>query len=77
MEIENYPDHISPQFAYLIKVGQTVDKNAYQQALQTRDRANILLNAPMGDVDALLVPSAPGHAPEGLGATGDPLFSRM
>ena len=31
----------------------------------------------LGDCDALLAASAPGEAPEGLGATGDPLFSRM
>ena len=27
--------------------------------------------------DALLAPSAPGEAPEGLAATGDPLFNRL
>lgn len=31
----------------------------------------------MGDSDVLLVPAAPGEAPEGLGATGDPAFSRV
>jgi Asp-tRNA(Asn)/Glu-tRNA(Gln) amidotransferase A subunit family amidase len=27
--------------------------------------------------DALLVPAAPGEAPQGLAATGDPIFSRV
>ena len=29
------------------------------------------------DYDALLVPSAPGEAPAGLEATGNPIFNRM
>ncbi|MFV2054045.1 amidase [Aliiroseovarius sp. YM-037] len=76
-EFDQYPDDISPQFAALVRAGQAVDERSYQQALRTRERANTLLNALMGDVDALLVPSAPGPAPHGLAATGDPLFSRM
>ena len=31
----------------------------------------------MDGLDVLLCPSAPGQAPEGLGATGDPIFSRL
>jgi Asp-tRNA(Asn)/Glu-tRNA(Gln) amidotransferase A subunit family amidase len=31
----------------------------------------------MDGVDVLLCPSAPGQAPEGLGATGDPIFNRL
>ncbi|MBV8338192.1 MAG: amidase, partial [Alphaproteobacteria bacterium] len=30
-----------------------------------------------GSCDAVLVPAAPGEAPAGLGATGDPVFNRM
>jgi Asp-tRNA(Asn)/Glu-tRNA(Gln) amidotransferase A subunit family amidase len=32
------------------------------------------LNAVFGDWDVFLSPSAPGEAPEGLGATGNPIF---
>jgi amidase len=74
---EQYPDTISPQFADLIEVGQKTDEHRYQHALETRNRASAILDALLGDVDALLVPSAPGPAPLGLAATGDPLFSRM
>ena len=42
-----------------------------------RERANAVLDVLFLDCDAVLVPSAPGEAPEGLGATGDPLFSRI
>jgi amidase len=76
-EYYQYPEAISAQFAALIRAGQKMDHHAYQRALQTRERANIQLNALMGDVDALMVPSAPGAAPHGLDATGDPLYSRM
>jgi Asp-tRNA(Asn)/Glu-tRNA(Gln) amidotransferase A subunit family amidase len=31
----------------------------------------------MKDIDALLAPAAPGEAPSGLAATGDPIFSRV
>ena len=31
----------------------------------------------MREVDALLTPAAPGEAPAGLAATGDPVFARV
>ncbi len=68
---------ISDQFAKLIEDGKRVTYTRYQAALATRDRANAMIDVIFTDCDALLVPSAPGEAPEGLGATGDPLFSRM
>ena len=39
--------------------------------------ARARLDAFFGPCDALLVPAAPGTAPEGLGYTGDPVFNRM
>ena len=68
---------ISDQFAQLIEDGKRITDARYHAALVTRDRANAMIEVMFGDCDALLVPSAPGEAPEGLGATGDPLFSRM
>ena len=76
-EYENHRDSISPQFAALIESGQNVTEQDYQNALATRHRASGLLEHIFQDTDALLIPSAPGPAPFGLGATGDPLFSRM
>ena len=29
------------------------------------------------DIDIILAPAAPGEAPEGLAATGDPLYNRV
>lgn len=68
---------ISGQFAQLIDDGHQVSDARYHQALATRDKANAMVEVLFAEFDAVLVPSAPGEAPEGLGATGDPLFSRM
>ncbi len=76
-EFDTYGDQISPEFAALIEVGLAVSEAAYCKALENRNLANAMFDQLFRDVDALLVPSAPGAAPEGLDATGDPLFSRM
>lgn len=68
---------ISPQFHALIKAGMEIRETEYHAALTLRDRAGVMLDQLFRDTDALLVPSAPGPAPEGLAATGDPLYSRM
>ncbi len=68
---------ISSQFHALIEAGQQIDEATYRAALTVRDRANSILDQLFRDTDALLVPSAAGPAPEGLDATGDPVFSRM
>lgn len=68
---------ISPEFHALIDSGQKVNDDDYQTALSIRDRAGAILDQLFRDTDVLLVPSAPGPAPVGLSATGDPLYSRM
>lgn len=68
---------ISQQFHDLISAGLIVTDLEYFTALGLRDTAARMLDQIFRDVDALLVPSAPGAAPEGLDATGDPLFSRL
>ncbi|MFU0507054.1 amidase [Pseudaminobacter sp. NGMCC 1.201702] len=73
----SHGDAISQQFAQLIRSGQETTEAEYQAALALRDQANAMVDLIFTECDALLVPSAPGEAPEGLDATGDPLFSRM
>jgi amidase len=73
----SHRDAVSIQFAQLIHEGQAVTEARYQDALAIRDRAGAMVDALFADFDGVLVPSAPGEAPEGLGGTGDPLFSRM
>jgi Asp-tRNA(Asn)/Glu-tRNA(Gln) amidotransferase A subunit family amidase len=59
-------------------------KNAQQCDAQRYDAAQVLVASCRGQmedvfsgVDVLLAPSAPGEAPAGLAATGDPIFCRM
>jgi Asp-tRNA(Asn)/Glu-tRNA(Gln) amidotransferase A subunit family amidase len=76
-EYDQHFDQISHQFADLIEEGRKVGDDAYQFAVNLRDRANAILDQMFNDTDAILAPSAPGAAPEGLNATGDPLYSRL
>jgi Asp-tRNA(Asn)/Glu-tRNA(Gln) amidotransferase A subunit family amidase len=48
-----------------------------QQARQAQTTAIAALYGLMADMDALLTPSAPGEAPEGLGWTGEPAFNSL
>lgn len=75
-EYSRYRDQISPQFCDLVESGMAVTRDAYLNALAERSRATRLLETLFLDVDVILAPAAPGEAPEGLNATGDPLFSR-
>ena len=72
-----HPDKLSPQFTALMEDGRGVSYADYRAAQARsvdcrRQQADL-----MAGLDVLLAPSAPGEAPEGHAATGDPLFSRM
>ena len=75
-EYSRYADHISPQFHDLFESGLAVSRTDFQNACITRDRAARILESLFVDTDVILTPAAPGEAPAGLDATGDPLFSR-
>ena len=51
-------------------------RESYDAAKRTAALAIRALDTIFTDVDVILTPAAPGEAPQGLGATGDPLFSR-
>ena len=70
-------DLVSKSFAERADAGFACPPEAYDDALSIVAEAQASLDAAMGDVDVLLCPSAPGEAPKGLGATGDPVFNRM
>jgi amidase len=67
---------LSSRLAALIDEGRGVSAPAYVEALELGRRCAAALNALYGDADVLLTPSAPGEAPLGLDATGDPQFNR-
>jgi amidase len=67
---------LSARLTALIDEGRGVSAPAYVAALQTGRTCAAHLDELFGNADVLLTPSAPGEAPLGLGATGDPQFNR-
>jgi Asp-tRNA(Asn)/Glu-tRNA(Gln) amidotransferase A subunit family amidase len=68
---------LSAQLVQLVEAGQAIRVDDYIAARRTAAAARHALAAVFKDWDVLLAPSAAGEAPEGLAATGDPVFSRM
>ena len=75
-EYSQHRDKISPQFKELVESGLAISFTEYQNALELKAQAAFLLDSLFMDIDVILAPAAPGEAPKGLSATGDPLFSR-
>jgi len=57
--------------------GRALPLAHYVEALDTAEAFRAHLDDVFGEVDLLLTPSAPGEAPEGQGATGDPAFNSI
>jgi len=77
LEWEKGRERLSETLRALLTRGREVRALEYQQAL-----ARIpILNEGFGEIferyDAILTPAAPGTAPKGLGATGDPAFCTL
>ncbi len=68
---------ISPQLAALIEEGRSVTAVDYNQALDWREVLYDGLGEIFEDFDAILTAPAPGEAPAGLEATGNPAFCTM
>jgi len=75
-EFDHYREHISSAFIDLVENGLRVTRAAYEDACHNRDRAMRVLHNLFLDTDVILAPAAPGEAPAGLQATGDPVYSR-
>ena len=74
---EKYPDKLSARLRDMIEQGRRVSAVAYNHA---RDQQQILYRVLESYFDrylALLTPSAPGPAPEGIDTTGNPVFCTM
>jgi amidase len=67
---------VSAKLRELTDVGFACRPADYQRALSLAEDARRALDDRFRDVDVLIAPSAIGEAPEGLGATGDPIFNR-
>ena len=76
-EYDNHRDRIGPLIGAALDKAAAITPDAYDAARRTTRRARKALGELMADIDVLLSPSAPGAAPEGLGATGNPMFNRL
>jgi Asp-tRNA(Asn)/Glu-tRNA(Gln) amidotransferase A subunit family amidase len=75
-EYDHYRLALSALLAEFLERASAVDVVAYSNARAQMHRAKARLDELFDGVTALLTPSAPGEAPEGLGSTGDPAFNR-
>lgn len=71
-----HPDKLSKPLASLLSTGAAISDSAYETAGAAIAEGRILVAAALAGYDAILGPGAPGAAPAGLGATGDPVLSR-
>ena len=72
---ERYGEHYSPNMRRLLKQGQALRWGDIDRARHRRIELEEALNAFFEQFDVLMTPSAPGAAPNGLRATGDPRMS--
>ncbi len=76
-ELKHHREQLSPRLLELMEVGLQTPYQDYAAALALAERCRRHLETVFTTHDVLLVPSAPGEAPAGLLATGNPLFNRM
>lgn len=76
-EFECGGDKLSDVLRAGLDRGRRLSVAAYDAARSTAHAARRKLADAFEDVDVLLLPSAPGAAPAGLSATGDPVFNRL
>ena len=70
-------ERLSPKLREFLREGRKVTPDRLAAAREQAERCGREIEATFGEVDALLTPAATGEAPEGLGATGDPIFCRI
>ena len=68
---------LSPRLAQLFDRGMTIGAETYDAALAEARAARRHLPEFFGDCAAIVVPAAPGEAPEGHAYTGNPVFNRV
>lgn len=76
-EVTNHPEQVSERFRERFEAGLNTPTSDYDSALGQALKARAALSDAMCDCDVLICPSAPGEAPAGLDATGDPIFNRI
>ncbi|MCG2623695.1 amidase [Arthrobacter sp. I2-34] len=75
-ELDGRDAEISAPLAQLLARGRALPAVEYAQATAGIAAARLEVTARIRSFDAVLAPAAPGAAPAGLAATGDPVLSR-
>ena len=76
-EAERHAAHLSTPLNALLAQGRAVSPGRYDEHVSLAHQCRERLDEVFGQADVLLTLSAPGEAPEGLAATGDPVFNRI
>jgi Asp-tRNA(Asn)/Glu-tRNA(Gln) amidotransferase A subunit family amidase len=74
---ERFPGKLSERLLGMIEEGRRVSAIEYNRAREQQDQLYRLLEGYFDRYGALLTPSSAGTAPEGLGATGSPVFCTL
>jgi Asp-tRNA(Asn)/Glu-tRNA(Gln) amidotransferase A subunit family amidase len=77
LEWEKGRDRLSEELRALLARGRETSALEYQKALARIALLNEAFEEIYARYDAVVTPSAPGTAPHGLGATGDPAFCTL
>ncbi len=72
-----FSGQFSEKLALYLAEGQEITPAQYDEARRTANHARKASRQLFDDCDVLLLPSAPGSAPETLQSTGDSIFNRM
>jgi Asp-tRNA(Asn)/Glu-tRNA(Gln) amidotransferase A subunit family amidase len=76
-EYEAHRSDLSARLRALIEEGRGISWERYRAALDLAVQCRAHIAGVFRDVDVLLMPSAPGEAPQGLESTGDPVLNRI
>jgi Asp-tRNA(Asn)/Glu-tRNA(Gln) amidotransferase A subunit family amidase len=76
-EYDRHRDRIDPLLREHLTAALAITADQYDAARRTASRGRQALADAMADFDVIVTPSAPGAAPAGLGATGNPMFNRL
>lgn len=75
-ELAMQPDRLSPVLRGMLETGTRIRRDEHVRNLRRAEELRARVQDLTERYDVLLAPAAVGEAPLGLGATGDPIFSR-
>ena len=73
----SHREHLSREMIAMIEAGLAVTTERYDDARALARSSRAALGDVFDGIDIIIAPSTVGEAPEGIHATGDPLFNRM